>query len=86
MKITIEHGSPEAISRLCEERGGGKKAIACAQVDFITRTCTIYMPKTHPMYDYILFHEKSHCAGFDHYGSNVLHQAWREYKQSIRRF
>lgn len=86
LKIEIQHGSQEAITRLCEEHGGGKNSVACAVVSFVYRTCTIYIPKQHVIYDRILVHEKAHCRGYDHYGSTVLRDAWKKYQQGMRRF
>ena len=46
----------------CHESG----AWACATVNPQTHVCTICLPKSTPSYQCVLWHELTHCAGFEH--------------------
>lgn len=54
-------------------------SIACAEVNFIRRTCVIY---TSVDWKHVLEHERQHCEGYDHHGESTLRDLWARYKRN----
>lgn len=60
-------------------------AAACASVNFLLNTCTIYIEKDAPYK--IVLHEKLHCEGWDHKENGNLHKSyiiWRPVIEKIK--
>lgn len=53
--------------------------LACAEINFRDRTCTVY---TSVKWEWVLVHEFKHCDGYDHEGETSLRDAWRKYKEA----
>lgn len=68
----------EVIKRCAKYSGPLSIPLACAEVNFRTVTCVVWITKdAHP---YVMAHELAHCGGADHYGETTLKDAWAQYK------
>ena len=52
---------------------------ACATVNFAQNRCDIWYPQDSITED-VREHEREHCRGYDHPGSESLHASWAAYK------
>ena len=57
--------------------GWGQWPMACAEFYFHAATCRIYYA-----FDWTLQHERAHCLGYDHAGSDAMRRMWGEWKAS----
>ena len=56
-------------------------AVACANVNFDTMKCTIYIAADDPESAALgREHEEAHCAGRDHIGSTAFRDYWEAWK------
>lgn len=56
----------------------GTIPMACAEINFAAGTCDIY--RAHDADEWIIRHERMHCAGFQHVGDTKMADDWRNYR------
>ena len=66
------------LEKHCGQLPAGYHADSCAKMDFTYKTCEIY--RTAKADESSLEHERAHCRGFDHVGSNHLRDGWAKIK------
>jgi hypothetical protein len=76
----VEHYVPHAEmqDRCLKYVGFGMSPEACAEFDLAARKCHVWYSADYPPLRFVRDHERLHCAGYDHVGSNgmqlFLHQ------------
>jgi hypothetical protein len=70
----VEHHVPhhEMRDRCARYTGFGMSPEACAEFDLVHRKCHIWYSADFPPQKFIVEHERLHCAGYDHAGSNAM--------------
>ncbi len=70
----VEHYVPHAQmrDRCAPYVGFGMSPEACAEFDLANRKCHIWFSADFPPQDFIVKHERMHCAGYDHVGSTAM--------------
>jgi hypothetical protein len=79
----VEHYVPHAEmrDRCAPYVGFGMSPEACAEFDLVRLKCHIWFSADFPPQDFIVKHERMHCAGYDHVGSTGM-QRYLSYHQS----
>lgn len=68
--VNFNCGAPEKLSHI---------RMGCAQIHFDSRTCLIFISNAFPYaFESTKDHERMHCKGHDHKGSNRFKEAWNE--------
>ena len=77
----VEHHVPHAEmrERCVRYVAFGMPPEACAEINLTAGTCEIWYSADFPPQRWIVEHERLHCQGYDHLGSNVLHQLLQGY-------
>lgn len=75
----IEHHVPHAEmrDRCARYTAFGMPPEACAEFDLARGECHIWLSADFPPQGWIVEHERLHCAGYDHIGSNYLRSILR---------
>lgn len=50
----------------------GSTPEACAEFSFSAARCDIWLSADFPPPSYVIAHERQHCLGFDHFGSDAM--------------
>ena len=79
----VEHyvSHPEMRDRCVKYTAFGMSPEACAEFDFINRTCHIWYSADFPPTQWIIDHERLHCEGYDHIGSTSMRAMVARFKQ-----
>ena len=73
LKVVEHHVPHPAMRDRCMRYAPfGASPEACAEFDFANRTCHIWFSSDFPPADWIVRHERLHCAGYDHIGSGNM--------------
>jgi hypothetical protein len=77
----VEHRVPaeEMLERCRKYTGFGALPLACAEFNLVTRRCDIWLNKSFAP-QAILDHERLHCQGYDHVGSNGMREFLARYQ------
>lgn len=72
----VEHYVPHAEmrQRCAKYVGFGMSPVACAEFDLVNRRCHVWYSADARPSRYIQEHERMHCDGYDHVGSNGMQQ------------
>lgn len=78
----VEHYVPSAVMRDRCSRFVSRFALpeACAEWHFRANECHIFFSSDFPPADWIVQHERQHCAGYDHPGSTAARDAWKSFR------
>ena len=70
----VEHYVPMAQmrDRCAPYVGFGMTPEACAEFDLANRKCHLWFNGDFPVQEFIVKHERLHCAGYDHVGSTNM--------------
>jgi hypothetical protein len=80
LAIREVYDTPEMVTRKCAALGS-YGSLACATPDFGEGVCTIYLPRDPPQW--MVTHERAHCAGYDHHGDDIIRKDWEVYKKGL---
>ena len=77
----VEHFVPHSQmrERCARYVGFGSLPIACAEFRLAERRCDIWYSADFRPAQYVIDHERKHCAGYDHVGSNNMRQILERY-------
>lgn len=82
-KLTIyeRYVSFEVMNDVCRKYVGAFSApVACATLNFKARGCDIWLVQGAAP-QFVIEHEREHCAGKDHPGESNIRDAWERYKK-----
>ncbi len=56
---------------------------ACAEFNFSAARCDIWFSSDFPPSQFVIEHERAHCLGFDHVGSNEMQAMFSKYLEAL---
>ena len=80
----VEHKVPDAEmrERCGRAAGAGMRAIACAQFNFRESRCDIWYGSLGLLRPIVVAHERGHCRGHDHVGSDGMARELKSYRET----
>lgn len=83
MKVEEHYVSTEDMVAKCTKHLGpdsGVRPLACAEFYFDHKKCHIWYSNNPRPSQWIIDHERAHCRGHDHIGSNQMKKDWEAWK------